>query len=401
MRIFVEGLICFPILLDCAPNDTIYDLKIMIQKESRIPKELQRLSLYNLQLDDSRTLSEYNISSVHILKLVLSLRGRFNLASNVPASVPRLRISVTSRIEDNLDIKMTFICVPDTTIGSIQDRVSIDGERLHEQSTLSVRELEDKDSISFTMETIGDIGVFGVHDGSPGIDLLRNLYQRCELNNDNGSTNDQVANGTLVATVQQIVKQVRFDSQRYLSLPQLSAIVSEEVMEQTLCSSAESLISPVLSGEECEVLRSYLDTKYHDISNDLTTDFKFPLKLEQLVELIGQSAVSRMCGTMRGDFDEMVLRRSSAVGQCINFHLDHSLRTMQVALNDDNDYDGGRLVFALDNGTLCVPRRPLGSFTVHDNSIVHGVSELKSGVRYGLFFLKTQSQSRAVAYSSM
>jgi hypothetical protein len=31
-----------------------------------------------------------------------------------------------------------------------------------------------------------------------------------------------------------------------------------------------------------------------------------------------------------------------------------------------------------------VPRRPAGSLTIHSGSIVHGVSALESGVRYGL-----------------
>ena len=63
---------------------------------------------------------------------------------------------------------------------------------------------------------------------------------------------------------------------------------------------------------------------------------------------------------------------------------------MQVALNDDSEYAGGRLVFATRNGFI-VPRRPAGSATIHTNDIVHGVTALHSGVRYGLFFCDTQS----------
>jgi hypothetical protein len=59
---------------------------------------------------------------------------------------------------------------------------------------------------------------------------------------------------------------------------------------------------------------------------------------------------------------------------------------MQVALNGDDEYSGGRLVF-VTNGSLHIPRRPEGAVTIHQNDIVHGVSILKSGTRYGLFFL--------------
>jgi len=71
----------------------------------------------------------------------------------------------------------------------------------------------------------------------------------------------------------------------------------------------------------------------------------------------------------------------------INFHLDHSPKTMQVALNDEGEYEGGRLVYVTEAG-LELPLRKVGSATLHDNSVAHGVSELTAGVRYGLFFLQ-------------
>lgn len=71
----------------------------------------------------------------------------------------------------------------------------------------------------------------------------------------------------------------------------------------------------------------------------------------------------------------------------INFHTDVSLKTMQVALNDDTEYEGGRLLY-VSKGRLNAPERKTGTVTIHDNTIVHGVTLLRSGVRYGLFFLK-------------
>ena len=60
---------------------------------------------------------------------------------------------------------------------------------------------------------------------------------------------------------------------------------------------------------------------------------------------------------------------------------------MQVAINGDDEYVGGRLVYATNEG-LNAPPRPAGTVTIHHNDIVHGVSLLESGTRYGLFFLK-------------
>lgn len=67
---------------------------------------------------------------------------------------------------------------------------------------------------------------------------------------------------------------------------------------------------------------------------------------------------------------------------------------MQVALNDESEYDGGRLVFITSKGFL-VPSRPAGSATIHTNEIVHGVTSLRSGVRYGLFFCDTKGEDRS------
>jgi len=75
------------------------------------------------------------------------------------------------------------------------------------------------------------------------------------------------------------------------------------------------------------------------------------------------------------------------------FHTDDisSSKTMQVALNKEDEYEGGRLVFATVEGFL-QPARPPGAYTIHHWYMPHGVTELRSGVRYSLF-LMTLSQS--------
>ena len=53
-------------------------------------------------------------------------------------------------------------------------------------------------------------------------------------------------------------------------------------------------------------------------------------------------------------------------------------------------YDGGRLVFA-GAGGLHAPHRPAGSATVHTHRIVHVVTALTRGTRYGLFVESMQT----------
>ncbi len=59
---------------------------------------------------------------------------------------------------------------------------------------------------------------------------------------------------------------------------------------------------------------------------------------------------------------------------------------MQVALNDD--FKGGNLLLICDGRKIEAPERKTGTVTIHHNDIVHGVTLLEEGTRYGLFFLK-------------
>jgi len=72
----------------------------------------------------------------------------------------------------------------------------------------------------------------------------------------------------------------------------------------------------------------------------------------------------------------------------VNFHTDCAIKTLQAPLNGDNEYEGGKLVYATAGAGLQYPPRPAGSATLHDNTIAHGVTALTSGVRYGLFLLQ-------------
>lgn len=154
-------------------------------------------------------------------------------------------------------------------------------------------------------------------------------------------------------------------------------------------------LGSLLSPPACGSLRACLDSFFDVLSNRMDADFRLEISFQELDDLLGQScsaSILEACNLLAvssgaARLPRIVLRRTMSTAgdeeRCIALHRDYALVTLNVALNADSEYSGGRLLIVTSESSMTF-ERPVGHGIIMDSNIVHGVTALLDGVRYSL-----------------